>query len=182
MAKFTKKEQTKQEPLLEDEVVGDAVEAAVDAEPNAFMKPLSGNELTLITKRAEQKVRKELREKEAQAFMDKEVERLRLEAGVSKPGLGGALDELVTFRVDLGDQSDNTADPFMQTNIPHGPKYYHGKVYTVPRHIFNSLNEQMWRLQLHNLNKDGKSVFRNRKKNAVLNADGTSQNQWGEIH
>lgn len=181
MAKFTKKEPNTQ-PLLEDEVSVDAVEAAPDAKPNDFMKPLSKTELELLTKRAEQKVRKELRDKEAQAFMDKEVERLRLEAGISKPGLGGALDELVTFRCDLGDQSDNTADPFMQINIPHGPKYYHGRVYTVPRHVFNSLNEQMWRLQLHNLNKDGKSVFRNRKKNAVLNADGTTQNQWGEIH
>ena len=170
-------------PLDEPEAEGSLTDVKEpEKEPTDFMKPLSKTELETITNNAKKKVRKELREKEIQAFMDAEVARLRLEAGVGKPGLGGHLDELVTFRCDLGDQSDNTADPYMQVNIPDGAKYYHGHVYTVPRHVFNSLNEQMWRLQMHNLAKDGKSVFRNRKKNAVLNADGSSQNLYGEIH
>lgn len=188
MAKFTKKDAsevpTEETELPETETPVEEPGEVEDTETEAlgFVHKLSAKEREQLTKRAHAKVQKELAQKAADEFMAQELKRLRQEAGTDKPGLGGVLDDIVKVRIDLGDQSENTADPFIQLNMPHGQKYYHGCVYTVPRHIFNTLNEQMWRLQLHNLNKDGKSVFRNRKRFDIVSADGSVQRQWGEIH
>lgn len=125
-----------------------------------------------LRKKAFDTVQAELTAKAREDFLQAELERLRVEAGISKKTLGGIQDELVSIRIDLSDDEDGTADPYIQLNIPFGEKYHHGKVYTIPRHIGNTLNEIMFRNKLAARAKDGKSVFRNRTYGSVLSEAG----------
>lgn len=156
-------------------------EAAVSVKEEKIRTKLSATMRAEITERARKKVQAEVADREAKAFLEAELQRLRAEAGVDKPGLGGANDDIVKIRIDLGDNDDGTADPYIQLDMPYGAKYYHGVTYEVPRHVANVLNEQMYRLMLHNLNKAGKSVFRGRKYNSLITQDLAVTHQ-GEVH
>ncbi len=146
----------------------EAVRSETIAEAAGFNKQLGAATRAEITRQARLKVQEELLKKAKQDFLDEELKRLRAEAGISKTGLGGHHDDLVEILIDLAD--DNDADPWIQLDMPHGMKYHHGKKYVVARHIANDLNWIMFRGKLHNLNKDGKSVFRNRTRGTVLSA------------
>lgn len=125
-----------------------------------------------LRKKAKDTVQAELTAKKREEFLQDELEKLRLEAGISKKTLGGINDELVSIRIDLSDDEDGTADPCIQLNIPFGQKYEHGKVYVLPRHVANTLNEIMFRNKLAARAKDGKSVFRNRTYGSVIGEAG----------
>lgn len=169
MAREPKKPDTEtNEPAAEAPVE----ETAVSVPEAKIATKLGAAAKAELTERARKKVQAEIAKKESDAFLEMELKRLRAEAGLDRPGLGGANDDIVTVRIDLGDPSDQTADPYIQLDMPHGKKYHHGMTYEVPRHIANVLNDQMYRLMLHNLNKDGKSVFRNRRYNSVVSNSG----------
>lgn len=132
-----------------------------------FDRVLSKSAKTTLTNRAKELVQQELMKKERDDFLKSEMDRLRIEAGVSKPSsLGGIQDELVEIVLDLGYEGQ----AFIQLNQPHGPRYYHGQKYTVPRHIASVLNEIAFAGS--NLSKEvkGESVFRNRQYGTVLSA------------
>lgn len=147
-------------------------EAAAPVAEARIATKLSDAAKAELTERARKKVHAEIARKESDAFLDAELARLRKEAGVDKPGLGGVNDDIVSIRIDLGDPDDGMADQWIQLDMPHGMRYRHGHTYEVPRHIANVLNEQMFRLMLHNLNKEGKSVYRNRRYNSLVSKTG----------
>jgi hypothetical protein len=146
----------------------DPVRSEEVAKAAGFHKELAPTTKAEITKQAKAKVQEEILKKAKEDFLKEEMARLRAEAGISKTGLGGHHDDLVSITIDLSDEND--ADPWIQLDMPHGMKYHHGKTYTVARHIANDLNWIMFRGKLHNLNKDGKSVFKNRTRGTVLSA------------
>lgn len=144
----------------EEEEPAKEKEDPVPQQAKGFATKLSENAKKVITENARQKVQQQLNEAEKKKFLDSELDRLRAEAGLAAPSaLGGTHDELVTFKLDLGYEGQ----AYVQLNIPHGPKYFHGLQYTTPRHIFNTLNEIAFRGAQLTQHVEGKSVYRNRK-------------------
>lgn len=145
---------------------------------DGFKRKLSDDSRAQITARAKELVEQELMKQERDRFMQEEVKRLRLEAGVAAPSaVGGTLDDLVEFTPNLGYEGQ----AFIQLNQPHGLCYYHGVKYQIPRHIANTLNEICF--AGHRLHKHvkGESFFRQRDYVQVISgvkgATAVSRNQ-----
>lgn len=143
-------------------------EAPTEQEPT-FKTKLSAAAKAEITKAAHAKVQQQLVTAEKEKFMASELERLRAEAGLAAPSsLGGTHDETVTFTLDLGYEGQ----AYVQLNQPHGPKYYHGAQYSLPRHVFNTLNDIGFRGHLQTRHVEGKSAFAGRKYGTVVSPGG----------
>lgn len=156
--------------LREDKIMSEEARVAtknsdIPEDESGFRRQLSEKAKADISARAKDLVEQELMKQERDRFMQEEIKRLRLEAGVAAPSsLGGTLDELVEIKLDLGYEGQ----AFVQLNQPHGACYYHGVTYTVPRHIANTLAEIAWaghRLRKHT---KGESFFRQRDHGTVL--------------
>lgn len=83
-----------------------------------------------------------------EALIADEMLRLEREEGMTTGS--GVLDEMVTIVMDLADHS-----PCITVN---GEPFWHGHSYTRPRHVANSLREQMQRGWVHQHVLDGKSI------------------------
>lgn len=169
---FDPKDDDKNKPALP---VRKEPERDPDAKPRAaedLRSELTEKEMADLSRKAAENVQVELLKKKREDFMAAEMERLRQEYGISRKSLGGVHDETVNITIDLGDYEEGKADPFLCLDIPGGKKYEHGRTYPVPRHVAACLNEMMFRLHLHNRQKDGKSVYRNRKYGSVIGETG----------
>ena len=90
-------------------------------------------------KGAARKALEEDRRKSARkAIYNAELQRLKVEEGMV---VGGARDEMVEVLIDLVEPHVNSC---LLVNFK---PYWHGRTYTVPRHVADSLHEQMWRLK-----------------------------------
>lgn len=176
MAKFEKKASDTSPAVSEPEVETEAQAPAVAEDLETDEVQVTGGRLktklaqsskTKLTQRAMDQVQKELIKAESDKFLAEEIERLRAEAGISNTGVGGVLDELVTFTVDLPYEGQ----AFIHFNQPHGPKFFHGQTYTVPRHVYNSINEIQFAGFRQARHVEGKSVWgRTSKYNSEISA------------
>lgn len=91
------------------------------------------------------------------SLLDEEKQRLLVEEGVSTGS--SALDEIVSITLDLADHTDKLVVNFAP--------YWHGITYTVPRHVANSLREQMWRGWQHQHILDGKGIAESYQRQRV---------------
>lgn len=106
------------------------------------------------------------RKLKAMAEIEKaETERLRIEEGFVT-GIG-AMDEIVNITIDLAPYTEK-----ISINGPLGQHYYNGRTYPVPRHVANSLVEQMHRSWRHEDQVDGKNLTQTyaRKRDTAINA------------
>ena len=110
---------------------------------------LSTEEIEAAKAEARERVRaKKVKEAKA-AIVAAEMKRIEREDGM-KAG-DADMDELVPILIDLPEFA-----PCLSLNIDD--KFYHGHTYTLPRHVCNSLREQMARAWDHQNDVDGKSV------------------------
>ncbi len=114
---------------------------------HTFHPILTDEEYELAKQNAKTRILQERRKAAMKSVEEQEVERLRQEEGLVAGG--GISDEMVTVTVDLPEFA-------LSLNINSRP-YWHGHVYTVHRHIANSLNEMMFRMWQHQAEIDGKS-------------------------
>jgi hypothetical protein len=136
----------------------------IDPDPS-FAKELSETEKAKLTTQAALHVQKQLKEKAKDEYLKAEIARLQAVAGVGKRQLGGHLDELVTFVVNL----EWEGSPYVQLELPYGQKYFHGMRYTVARHVYNEIayimQAQRWQNDIFN----GKNPFHEQRRRTVLN-------------
>ena len=157
-----------------DDEPDDAKPAATDiAEPEAEQQKLTFKGLTETQKaklrdQARKKVERQLRDKEAQVYLDAEVARLQADAGVGAKQAGGVLDDMVTFVCIL----DWEGSTHIQFDMPYGKKFFHGGRYTVPRHVYNELAFIMQAQRYQQTQFEGKSVFERKMRETVLGPSG----------
>lgn len=125
-----------------------------DATKMQAADPVTGAGAPLLTEADKTKIREEVlatlradqKKSAAQRFRDQEMRRLKMEEGLV---VGGVLDEMVNVTMDLAEHSANV--------LINMQAYWHGRTYTVPRHVANTLAEVMYRGWCHQYEIDGKS-------------------------
>lgn len=125
----------------EPDILGDAVK-------NGSHPVLSEAEVAAAVAEARERVRKDAVAAAKKKIIDDEVLRLQREEGMHTGD--GVKDEVVPIYIDLAEHSDRL--------LVNMQPYYHGHTYNVPRHVANSLREQMARGWNHQDDIDGKSL------------------------
>lgn len=90
------------------------------------------------------------------AFREQVREEARREAGIDE--------ENVTFTLDLAEFADRL--------LIDGRIYFHGRTYTVPRSVYNSMSEMAFRTHGHQLELDGKSRIKHMQRNQGVSPHG----------
>lgn len=119
-----------------------------EAAKNDHHPLLSDKEVADAVAEARARVRKEAVAAAKKKVIDDEVLRLKREDG--KHTGDGVRDEMVPIYIDLAEHSSHLS--------VNGEPFWHGFTYTVPRHVANSLREQMARGWNHQDDIDGKSI------------------------
>lgn len=160
---------------LADEVLGEDPPEKVARAPRKVAKAevveerlhpiLSNTEVRAAQAKARSKIDAERKAAAAADIEERETERLRLEEGLTT-GISER-DEIVNVTIDLPLYSDK-----ILVNGPRGVVYWHGHTYPVPRHVADSLNENMSRAWRHDDQTEGKSLTQSyqRKRNTAINA------------
>lgn len=130
-----------------------------------FTKELTETQKAKLSDRAAREVQAQLRKKAADDYLKEEIARYQALAGVGRKQLGGVLDELVSFVVNL----EWEGSPYIQLDMPYGKRYYHGMRYSEPRHIYNELAYIMQAQRWQNAIFNGKNPFHEQKRLTVLN-------------
>jgi hypothetical protein len=127
-----------------------AKKAAPVEEDEPRLHPILSNaDFRLAQEAARKSIDKERRLAAMQAVKTMELNRLRIEEGLTS---GVAEDDaLVDILIDLPEWAPNINNNFGQT------AYWHGRSYTVSTAVARSLNEQMFRAWRHEDQLDGKS-------------------------
>jgi hypothetical protein len=107
---------------------------------------LSKEEIEKARKLARERVEKALKEAETERVIAQEMARMRAEEG-KRTGKAD-LDEEVKVTVDLAE--------FAAKLVINGQEYWHGYTYTVPRHVYDSMRDIMFRGHVHQAHLDGK--------------------------
>lgn len=154
-----------------EELFGDAppekkvrAKKAAPVEEERLHPILSNDDFRLAQGAARKSIDKERRLAAMQAVKTMELNRLRIEEGLTS---GIAEDDaLVDILIDLPEWAPNINNNFGQT------AYWHGRSYTVSTAIARSLAEQMHRAWRHEDQLDGKSRAQmlHRKRETVINA------------
>jgi hypothetical protein len=121
---------------------------------------LTNEEYKAAQAKAREKLDKERRQSAFRDVEERETVRLRNEEGLTS-GITSE-DELVSIVIDVPDWV-----PWCSIN---GIAYHHGHTYSVPRHVYRSLMEQMQNCQRTNDLADGKStmdMYRARRHNVL---------------
>ena len=137
-----------------------AMLAEVEAAPVAGHAILSDDEVAAAKKEARDAIEKERKAAATKALIADEKLRLQREEGLVSGD--PVKDEIVTITVDLPEYSNSITinmEPF-----------WHGHTYSVPRHVANSMKEQMQRAWIHQDEIDGKSLAQNlqQRRDTVL--------------
>lgn len=140
-----------------------------------FKTELSPKQIEDIQRKAFEKVQAEIVAAKKKELEEQLVAQYREDAGLSKPGFGNHLDELVTFIPDI---PDNGAE-YIQINF--NKRYYRGHQYTVPRAVFNDVAFICHRLQLQEKAEKGQKVYANRTQPYSLSLSATSGGLSGHI-
>ncbi len=144
------------------------VEAQLEAELKDRLHPiLSNEEVETLRARARTQLEAEQKKSAEKQFLAEETQRLRREEGLS---VGGAKDEMVSIKLDLAPHS-------ACLNVDGRP-YWHNQTYELPRHIADSLREQMQRGWQHQNQIEGKTTteFYQRAKETHITATGGVKN------
>jgi hypothetical protein len=126
-----------------DELFGDGGEDA--PEPRAI---LTRQEIEAAKRIARERVEKSLKEAETERLIAAEMDKMRREEGRRTGKVD--LDEEVTVTIDLAEFSDR----LRINNV----EYFHGHTYKVPRHVYDSMRDIMFRGHLHQNALDGKDL------------------------
>lgn len=120
-----------------------------DDEPEERLHPILTNEEVLAARAsARKKVEAERKKVASQAVENAETARLKVEEGLTTGH--GPRDEMVSLVVDL--------PAFAPSMVVNMVPYWHGHTYTVPRHVADSLREQMNRAWQHEDEVHGRSL------------------------
>lgn len=144
---------------------GKTAPAAKPAEEIDLDAPLlSAEDIERIRAKARAQVAAE-RKKQAEAqLLAEELEKIRGKQGqlTGDP----RLDELVNVMIDCGENTDRI--------VINGRPFFHGRQYTVPRHVAESLREIMWRTQMHehSITEKPLSAFYQRPHNTAISRKG----------
>jgi len=135
---------------------------------------LSAVEIADIKARAKQNILKAKKKDAEAALLEQETQRLRIEEGFTTGN--SHLDEIVNITIDLAQ--------FAPSILINNQPYHHGRNYSVPRHVADTLREVMFRTWGHQADIDGKSksafyaekhvaeLFKPSTKGAVVSARG----------
>ena len=128
-------------PVSETPPGADPLPMPSQAQPERQLHPILSNKRLAEAKAAARKQLEEDRAKAAYASAYKEeLQRLKIEEGLV---VGGTRDEMVEVVIELVEPHVNSC---LLVNFK---AYWHGRTYTVPRHVADSLREQMWRLSAY---------------------------------
>lgn len=122
-----------------DELFGDGGKE----EPRAI---LSKDEIAAARRTARERVEKALKEAETERLIADEMEKLKREEGKRTGKVD--LDEIVSVKIDCAEFADR-----LRIN---GQEYFHGYTYEVPRHVYDSMRDIMFRGHVHQARLDGK--------------------------
>ena len=125
-----------------DELFGDA------PEPEAPRAILTAKEIEEAKRVAHERVQKALKEAERERIIAEEMQRFRAEEGKRTGQVD--LDEEVSVTVDLAE--------FAAKITINGQDYWHGYTYQVPRHVYDTMRDIMFRGHLHQNALDGKDL------------------------
>ena len=125
-------------------------------EPAAPKKPvlidedapiLSASEIEAIKSKAKQNILKAKKKDAEERLLEAETQRLKNEEGLTT---GNAhADEVVGIAIDLAQ--------FAPSILINNQPYHHGRTYTVPRHVADTLRDVMYKTWGHQAEIDGKS-------------------------
>lgn len=135
-----------------NELFAEAEEAPVAAEPapNSLgaRSILSDKEIAEAKKVARDRLEKAMKEAEKDRLVAEEMERLRREEG--KRTGNPDRDELVRVTIDVAEYADRL--------VINGFEYHNGYSYDVPRHVYESMRETMYRTHLLQRELDDKDL------------------------
>lgn len=127
-----------------DELFGDAPEPE-----KAEGRPiLTAKEIEEARRIARERVEKALKEAEKERIIAEEMQRFKAEEGKRTGKVD--LDEEVQVTIDLAE--------FANKISINGQDYWHGYTYTVPRHVYETMRDIMYRGHLHQNALDGKDL------------------------
>jgi len=144
-----------------DELFGDGTPADEPRdEAEESLSILSDKEISEAKRVARERVQKALHDAEKERIIREEMEALRREEGKRTGKVD--LDEAVKVTIDCAEFADR-----LRVN---GQEYFHGYTYDVPRHVYDTMRDIMYRGHLHQSNLDGKDLanFYRRKNEPVL--------------
>lgn len=148
-----------------DELFGDGSEPAGEqGQPTPktaeSLSILTDEEIQEAKRIARERVEKAMKEAEKERIIREEMEAFRREEGKRTGQVD--LDEEVSMTVDLAE--------FAAKITINGVDYWHGYTYTVPRHVYDTARDIMFRGHLHQNALDGKSLdtFYRKKAEPVL--------------
>ena len=125
-----------------DELFGDAPETEA---PRSI---LTDKEIEEAKRVAKERVNKALKEAERERIIAEEMQRFRAEEGKRTGHVD--LDEEVSVTIDLAE--------FASKITINGQDYWHGYTYQVPRHVYDTMRDIMFRGHLHQNALDGKDL------------------------
>ena len=137
-------------PALERKTMADKTPTAEEimGEPAPTNSILTTAEIKAAMAVAKSRTEKALKDAETERLIEQEMARLRREEG-KRTGVAD-MDELVGVYIDLPE--------FCGSLRINGETYHHGYTYKVPRHMANSMREQMQRAYFHQAAVDGKGM------------------------
>ena len=136
-------DKTSKDPLTDFEAP--KAKAAVEIDADAPI--LSEAEIEQIKLQARQDILKERKSEARKHLLAVETQRLKNEEGLITGN--GYQDEMVNITIDLA--------LFSPAIIINSRPYWHGKTYSVPRHVADTLRETMYRTWGHQADIDGQS-------------------------
>jgi hypothetical protein len=148
-------------PDPKDELFGDGGASPKPETATDKARPiLTDEEIARAREIARERVSKALKEAETERLIAEEMQRIKAEEGKRTGQVD--LDETVEVTVDLAE--------FAAKLTINGQDYWHGYTYTVPRHVFDSMRDIMFRGHLHQNALDGKDLatFYRSKQSPVL--------------
>lgn len=122
--------------------------AKADAAPPADAPLLSEAEIAAIRAQARAEIMADKRGKLKQELLAAEKQRLKNEEGLTTGN--SHMDEVVSISIDLAPYA-----PYININ---SQCYYHGRTYQVPRHVADTLRDQMFQTWKHQNQIDGKDA------------------------
>lgn len=138
-------------PDPKDELFGDGGESH-DVEPvkaTESARPiLTDEEIARAREIARERVAKALKEAETERLIAEEMQLIKAEEG-KRTGKAD-LDEEVAVTIDLAE--------FAAKLTVNGQDYWHGYTYKVPRHVYDTMRDIMFRGHLHQNALDGKDL------------------------
>lgn len=125
-------------------------------QPVADMSMLSVEDQLRIREDVARETEAEKLEIAKKAFREQVREEARRDAGIDE--------EIVTFTLDLAEFADRL--------MIDGRIYFHGRTYSVPRSVYNSMAEMAFRTHGHQLELDGKSRIKHMQRNLGVSPHG----------